>query len=157
MKKIFYLILLSLALVIAACNGEEEEQQGQENNNNAEGTVQTEEQTKEENAYTKESADGDLSKGIEEVQTSVEDLNGIIEESPDVAEGIQSEGKKLEEKWGAIEDQVEEEYPDDYENIEQSLYPLIYEAQAVEPDTDTIQGLIEDTQEKLDNFLVKLE
>ncbi|MFB4164964.1 hypothetical protein ACE1TI_14315 [Alteribacillus sp. JSM 102045] len=163
MKKFLFSVTLSSALVLSACGGaEEEEQNADQNDTGTDETEQTEETTDEqeeteEDASDEKGSEEDLTSGVEEVQSTLNSLSETAENSSDNPEDIQSEGKKLEESWDAIEKQVEEEYPDDYTNIEESLYPLIDEAKADEPDTDSIQDLTEETQDKLDEFLSKIE
>jgi iron uptake system EfeUOB component EfeO/EfeM len=62
----------------------------------------------------------------------------------------------IEEKWDKIEKQVEEKYPEDYEDIEKSLYPLIAEAKKDTPDSEKLKTLTEETKNKLNQFHEKI-
>ncbi|GAA0595115.1 hypothetical protein GCM10009001_09050 [Virgibacillus siamensis] len=97
-----------------------------------------------------------LDKGIEKVLTSLQELKDSIETSPDDTEKINSKGKSLSENWEPVEKKVEERNPDAYENIEESLYPLISEAQKEKPDTNKVTKLIEETTKKLNQFKDKI-
>ncbi|SDI27826.1 hypothetical protein [Alteribacillus bidgolensis] len=170
MKTFLFSIIVSFALFLGACGTVEEEQTAEENDNGADVTEEEpetednheEEDTekdaeKDEESKEEEGSETDLASGIEEVQSNLDSLNKTVENASDNLENIHAEGEELEENWDVIEDQVGEKYPDDYTNIEKSLYPLIDEAKGEEPGTDTIQELIKETQDKLEEFLTKVE
>ncbi|WP_158736151.1 hypothetical protein [Alteribacillus sp. YIM 98480] len=165
MRTLLFSIILSFALLLAACGTAEEDQTAEENDNGADVTQEEseaeedleEDAEKDEDSNEEEGSEADLASGIEEVQSSLDSLNETAENASDNLENIQAEGEKVEENWDVIEDPVGEKYPDDYTNIEESLYPLIDEAKAEEPDTDTIQELTKETQDKLEEFLTKVE
>lgn len=93
-----------------------------------------------------------LEKGIDEVLASLETLKNTAEASADDVEKVNSKGKDLSESWEPIEKKVEEYDAEAYENIEESLYPLIDEAQKDKLDIEKIKGLIEETESKLTKF-----
>ncbi|KZN98501.1 hypothetical protein [Pseudobacillus badius] len=97
----------------------------------------------------------DLSGGLEEVSIALEELQSAIDTAPQNAAQLQASGKKAEEKWDAIEEQVEEAHPEDYKNIEESLYPLIDETKKDQPDAEKIKPLLTKTIEKLNAFQEK--
>ncbi|WP_338752757.1 hypothetical protein [Bacillus sp. FJAT-52991] len=99
----------------------------------------------------------DLTSGIDKVQTSLNDLGTVVDQSPNGTEKIQAIGEHLEENWDTIEKQVEEVYPTDYRNIEESLYPLINEAKKDQPNRQKMKPLITDTKKKITEFKEKLK
>lgn len=97
-----------------------------------------------------------LDKGIDKVLTSLEALNSTAESSADDIEKVNRDGKDLSESWEPIEKKVEEQDAEAYENIEESLYPLIDEAQKDKPDIEKVKELTEETKNKLTAFQEKL-
>ncbi|MGG3451149.1 hypothetical protein [Domibacillus aminovorans] len=141
MKK-FYSVSASFALMVliaAGCGTNESEQPVRDN--------QTD--TIEEHART-------MPNKLDNVVGTLKELKASIEDPDNVGE-IQQAGKVLEEHWDLVEKEIEEQYPDDYENIEESLYPLIAEAKKDEPDVEKMKTLIDDTNGKLTEFLEKAE
>jgi hypothetical protein len=51
---------------------------------------------------------------------------------------------------------VEENFSEDYESIEKSLYPLISESQKDQGDSAKMKDLVTETKEKLESFNEKL-
>ncbi|WP_203364344.1 hypothetical protein [Bacillus sp. REN10] len=94
----------------------------------------------------------DLTNGISKVQTSLNELGEAVEQSSNKVRKIQILGQQLEENWDTIEKQVEEAYPADYKNIEESLYPLINEAKKDQPNIKNIKTLLTDTKKKINTF-----
>ncbi|WP_339227806.1 hypothetical protein NSQ77_19830 [Oceanobacillus sp. FSL K6-2867] len=150
MKKLNLLLLsvfLITAVVVSACaSGNDSESSNEENEQKSEQAPKNGE----------ENSSDSLNKGIEKVLTSLQELKNTAETSPDDTDNINSKGKSLSENWEPIEEKVEEQNPDAYENIEESLYPLIGEAQKEKPDTNKVTKLIEETTEKLNQFKGKL-
>ena len=97
----------------------------------------------------------DLEVGIDTALTNLNELKTTIENGDDV-EKINEQGMRLDSNWDKIEAQVEEKYPVDYKNIEESLYPLIDEAKKDEPDTEKLNELIKKTIMKMTEFKKKL-
>jgi iron uptake system EfeUOB component EfeO/EfeM len=96
-------------------------------------------------------------KGVGDTISSVEELSKMLSNNPDDAKKLNEQGSKIEEKWDKIEKTIENNFPEDYENIEKSLYPLIAEAKKDTPDPDNLNKLTEDTSKKLDKFLEKVK
>ncbi|OLN21768.1 hypothetical protein BTO30_12985 [Domibacillus antri] len=141
MKKFYYMTAaMTLTVLMAAgCGVDESEQPVRDNQ-----TDPTEEEWR------------DMPNALDNVLGTLQELKANAE-TPDEGEKIQSTGKQLEEHWDVIESQIEEQYPDDYENIEKSLYPLINETKKAQPDREKIKSLIDDTTAKLTDFLEKAE
>ncbi|WP_257350663.1 hypothetical protein [Pseudalkalibacillus decolorationis] len=141
-------VLVFTLLVAAGCNSTND------------GKVNTEDQKEstenEETSEQKDEMSGDLSNGIEEVMASLQDLQTAVKAEPSDPEQIKTAGEKLEENWDAIEKKVEEEYPEDYTNIEESLYPLMDEAKQNQQNLEKIQQLMNDTMEKMKAFKEKV-
>ncbi|OAT82591.1 hypothetical protein A6P54_08585 [Bacillus sp. MKU004] len=98
-----------------------------------------------------------LTAGVEDTKGSLEELSMTLTNTPEEAKKLNEQGSKVEEKWDQIEKQVEDNYPDDYENIEKSLYPLIEEAKKDTPDAENLKNLTEDTMNKMNEFLEKVK
>ncbi|MFG6119794.1 hypothetical protein [Thalassobacillus sp. B23F22_16] len=160
--KQFYLLsfMVAAGIILAGCgtSGNDDTIEPEDTNDpgsSQEESDQAEEEAKESSGDTSDAID--LKDGVDLVIGTVEELNTTVEESPDDTAKINETGKTLEEDWDRIEKQVEENYEEDYKNIEESLYPLIDEAQSDEPDTDKIKELTQETQHKLEEFKNKLE
>ncbi|WP_085524584.1 hypothetical protein [Tuberibacillus sp. Marseille-P3662] len=147
MRKLSFLMLSLLLIVgvIAGCSSDQRDE------NSGEVQSQSKEAQPVDNSVN-EGKKVDLVKGTETVLTIVQELKQTIETSPQAYSQINAKGKKIEENWDRIEKQVEERYPDDYTNIEESLYPLIAEAKKDQPNVDNLQRLVEETIEKLKHF-----
>ncbi len=91
--------------------------------------------------------------GIEPVIANVKELKAAASESP---EKVKELGEKLHDDWEVIEEEVEERYPEDYKSIEDSLYPLIGEANKDQPDMNKITGLSDEVIAKLEAFKQKI-
>lgn len=141
MKKLSYVLapIALTGLLAAGCGTDESEQPVRDN--------QTD--TIEEHARTMPNKLDNVVGTLKELKASVEDPDNVGE--------IQKSGKVLEEHWDLVEKEIEEQYPDDYENIEESLYPLIAEAKKDEPDVDKMNTLIDETNGKLTEFTKKIE
>ncbi|TCP21068.1 putative lipoprotein with Yx(FWY)xxD motif [Scopulibacillus darangshiensis] len=98
----------------------------------------------------------DLASGTDTVLADTANLKKTVEQSSKDTASINNAGKKLGEDWDAIEKKVEEKYPKDYENIEDSLYPLLAEAAKEQPDEDKMKKLIADVTNKLNSFKEKV-
>jgi iron uptake system EfeUOB component EfeO/EfeM len=97
-----------------------------------------------------------LEAGLEETTNSVDELSISLKNASGDTQKLNEQGKMIEEKWDEIEKQIEESHPEDYENIEQSLYPLIAEAKKDNPDIENLKSLSEDTKNKLKEFHDKI-
>lgn len=151
MRKFIYLLaVMTIMLLIAAgCGSKKEEAAEPASTNTDEPKEQVTTKEEEEEAKEKEKEKpADLPSGLEEVSISLKELQGNVDTVPQNAEQLQTTGKKVEEKWDDIEEQVEENYPDDYKNIEDSLYPLIDETKKDKPDAEKMKPLIKETVEK---------
>lgn len=98
-----------------------------------------------------------LEEGLQVVIETVKKLKTAINKTtPDIKE-VNRLGKSLNDNWDTIEKKVEEKYPEDYENIEESLYPLISNTiRQDEMDIKQIKKLTNDTQAKLLKFQKKV-
>ncbi|MDL4843073.1 hypothetical protein [Aquibacillus rhizosphaerae] len=97
-----------------------------------------------------------LEKGTTIVLATINELHNVVERSPENTKKINTFGKVLDENWDLIEKKVEKKYPEDYKNIEESLYPLIGEAQKEKPDLTKLTQLIKETSAKLLTFKDKV-
>ncbi|OKL35689.1 hypothetical protein [Domibacillus mangrovi] len=141
MKK-FYSVSASFALMVliaAGCGTDESEQPVRDN--------QTD--TIEEHART-------MSNKLDNVIGTLKQLKANAE-APDSAGEIQETGKVLEEHWDLVEKEIEEQYPDDYKKIEDSLYPLITEAKKDKPDIEKMKTFIDEANGKITDLLKKAE
>ncbi|KON87815.1 hypothetical protein AF332_13910 [Sporosarcina globispora] len=144
MKKILaFISILVIVMMSAGCssNGENEK----EKNTNSEEANNSDGQMAEE-----------LLNGSDEVMAVLDDLQANLENKAENSELIQKTGKDLEENWDEIEKKVEENFPEDYESIEESLYPLISESQKDQGDSAKMKELVIQTKEKLESFNEKL-
>ncbi|HEY9578078.1 MAG TPA: hypothetical protein VIR64_10425 [Pseudobacillus sp.] len=159
MRKFSYLfaIMVLMLLIAAGCGSKKEDAAEPASTNTDEPKEQVTTEKEEDAAEQKEEEKpADLSSGLEEVSISLQELQGNVDTVPQNADQLQTTGKKVEEKWDAIEEQVEEKYPDDYKNIEDSLYPLIDETKKDKPDAEKMKPLITDTVEKINAFKEKV-
>ena len=156
---IFLASCLISGSLLAGCgsNGAEDNTGNQTTNNSS-----MEENNATENAGTNEgmndSSDSgseemtNLEAGVDTVLSNLEELKNTLENSSDDVEAIKNQTMTLDENWDKMESQVEEEFPDAYKNIEESLYPLIDEGKKDEPDTDKMNELIDETMKKMTEF-----
>ncbi|UOY93008.1 hypothetical protein MUG87_02395 [Ectobacillus sp. JY-23] len=94
--------------------------------------------------------------GVQSVLTELQSFTKYLQTAAD-QEKIKSFGKTLAEKWDSFEDEVEEQYPEQYKQIEDHLYPLIGETGKTELDIDKIKGLLQQVQQDLNTFLTELQ
>lgn len=102
------------------------------------------------------SSDSTIMEGVNTVLATIEVLKDAVEQSPDDSKEIIKLGKKLDEDWDLIEKKVEDVYPMDYTDIEESLYPLIDETQSEQPNNDVLKKLIAEVNDKLFKFKEKI-
>ncbi|WP_370223023.1 hypothetical protein [Cytobacillus sp.] len=141
MKKILsYISILVIVIMAAGCssNGDNETNENSKANN-SDGQM-----------------DDELLNGSDEVMAVLDELQANLKNKAENSELIQKTGKDLEENWDEIEKKVEENFPEDYESIEESLYPLISESQKDQADSAKMKELVTVTKEKLESFKVKL-
>ncbi|MGI8315886.1 hypothetical protein [Halobacillus mangrovi] len=159
MKKYYlFSIILALGLILGACgssesqdNSDSTEQTSEQDSEATSGNADSSEGSSEENTSSNEGQDTELASGIDTVIASVEDLDSSLEDSADV-NALNEKGKTLEEDWDSIEKKVEEQFPDQYEKIEKSLYPLIDEAKKDEPDMEKMKELVQPTLDSLNEL-----
>lgn len=101
-------------------------------------------------------SDTSVQEGIDKVIAEIDMLQEAIQGNGELIK-VNEAGKKIDEAWDLIEEQVEEKNPEAYKNIEESLYPLIGEAQRPSPDMKKIQKLIPETTEKLKEYQKTLQ
>lgn len=94
--------------------------------------------------------------GVNIVMSTIDEIKGTVKINPKNTKKLNELGEKLDKNWDLIEKKVEEQYPEDYKNIEESLYPLINEAKKSSPDTKKINTLIPETMDKLIQFKEKV-
>jgi len=97
-----------------------------------------------------------IPEGVDTVLARIEEVKGAVKIDPQNTSKLNQLGKKLDEDWDLIEKQVEKQYPKDYKNIEDSLYPLINEAKKQNPSTKKLNALIPETTDKLIQFKEKV-
>jgi iron uptake system EfeUOB component EfeO/EfeM len=117
---------------------------------------ENEEPIKDDQPKSAEEQSRDVPLKVDDVVATVVELRSYAE-SADNSGQIQETGKSLEDNWDLVEGEIEEQYPDDYKNIEESLYPLIAEAKKDKPDPEKIKTLSDETNKKLTDFLEKAE
>ncbi|QTM99009.1 hypothetical protein ERJ70_06645 [Sediminibacillus dalangtanensis] len=147
MKQLFWIALLGLGLYYYL--GEDAQEQQQEAG--PAETVPVEKVTSIDAQSERKIADG-----VEKVLGVLDELVSIVTNQPNQTETINKLGKNLSEKWDKIEKSVETNFPDEYKNIEDSLYPLIAYAQNQTPDIEQIKQLSSEVKEKLTAFKQKL-
>ncbi|WP_404451022.1 hypothetical protein LG329_11820 [Virgibacillus necropolis] len=141
MKNIFYLVLTIVLVATVALNTGDA---GQENTNQSESTNKRD-------SVQVTSMNSTLTKGLDKVLVSLGELEKVVGDTENTEKRIAAT-KKLGEDWDQIEKQVEEKYPEDYENIEKSLYPLLAEAKKEYPNTANVRQLLEATTVKVEAF-----
>ncbi|WP_099156621.1 hypothetical protein [Virgibacillus ndiopensis] len=150
MKNTLYFALVVMVLLLAACGASNDEQsqkeQGQKNQETNE--FKTSEVSKE----AGNTISPDLTSGLDKVLVSLEKLKTTVENSPSETKKIQSTGKMVAENWDQIEKQVEETNPEEYNNIESSLYPLFDEIKKDSPDVVKLKQLIDESIPKVEKF-----
>ncbi|MGP4105891.1 hypothetical protein [Virgibacillus sp. L01] len=99
----------------------------------------------------------DILRGTNEVITTTKELKKITASEEENTSEINKLGEEIENRWDRIEKKVEKEYPEDYTNIEKSLYPLIAMAKKETSNKKQLQDLSNQTLEKLTNFKHKIE
>ncbi|OIU71961.1 hypothetical protein [Rossellomorea aquimaris] len=144
--------LLIVGLLLGGCGGNDSAEEVKEVTPDKEESTSGagDEKTNDEN--TKK-----LTAGVEDTTGSLEELSMTLTNTPDDAKKLNEQGSKIEEKWDQIEKQVEDNFPDDYENIEKSLYPLIEEAKKDTPDAENLKNLTDDTMNKMNEFHEKVK
>jgi iron uptake system EfeUOB component EfeO/EfeM len=148
--------LLIVGLLLGGCGGNDNAEEVKEVTPDEESKPAADDEKTEENSSNDENA-MNLTAGVEETTNSLEELSMTLTDTPDDTKKLNEQGSKIEEKWDQIEKQVEDNYPDDYENIEKSLYPLIEEAKKDTPDAENLKNLTEDTMNKMNEFHGKVK
>ncbi|MGP4062499.1 hypothetical protein [Halobacillus sp. H74] len=163
MKKYYlFSIILALGFILGACGSSDSQDNSKDNSDSTEqtseqdseatsGNADSSEGSSEENGNSDIEVDSDLSSGIDTVIASVDALDSSLKDSAAV-NTLNEKGKNLEEDWDSIEKKVEEQFPDQYEKIEKSLYPLINEAKKDEPDAEKMKELVEPTIDSLNEL-----
>ncbi|MDQ0217325.1 hypothetical protein ELQ35_07695 [Peribacillus cavernae] len=96
----------------------------------------------------------DIVLGVNKVLAKIKELDTNKDDNTD-AKSLNANGKQIEEEWDKIEKKVEKSFPEDYKNIEESLYPLIAELKKAEPDVAKVNEWSNQTKAKLDLFRMK--
>ncbi|MFD1361054.1 hypothetical protein [Lentibacillus salinarum] len=105
---------------------------------------------------SQDSSDTEIQNGTNEVITKIKELKELTEKQVNNRDEINQLGKEIEESWDEIEKKVEKAYPEDYQNIEESLYPLITMAKQEKLNKTKIRTLSLETLDKLEQFNQKL-
>ncbi|WP_053220067.1 hypothetical protein [Virgibacillus senegalensis] len=147
MKQFFWIALLGLGLYYYL--GEDGQEQQQEADKSEVALV--EEVTSIDTRNEQKIADG-----VDKVLGVLEKLIAVTTNHPEQAGDINEQGQTLSNEWDKIEKSVEESFPEDYKNIEDSLYPLIAFAQKKAPDIEQIKQLSSEVKTKLKTFKQKL-
>ena len=153
MKKINVLSVIFVSSLLFAGCGASEDNQGADK---MEDTNEPKSETTSGDGTSEQTAAEVLKSGVNDTLKAVEDLNMTLTDASSDAKKVKEQGMIVEGKWDEIEKVVEEQYPEDYKNIEESLYPLIAEAKKDEPDTETLKGLVQETKDKMMKFQEKL-
>lgn len=96
----------------------------------------------------------DIVRGVDKVLSIIKEVEKRMEDTTE-AKSLNKIGSQMEEEWDIIEKSVEKTFPEDYTNIEKSLYPLMAELQKTLPDLAKIKDLSDQTKAKLDLFKIK--
>ncbi|KKB33583.1 hypothetical protein [Bacillus thermotolerans] len=158
MKKFgyFFAAVGCVVLIAAGCSAGTDDGQATEELTETEvESEQMTDETAEETAGMNESEPVDVISGSEKVSTSLQNLKDAVETDAEDVIQIQSIGNEIQESWDAIEKEVEAQQPEEYKDIEETLYPLINETQKEQPDVETIKQLTEDTAVKIEAFREK--
>ncbi|MCA0988443.1 hypothetical protein [Guptibacillus algicola] len=150
---------LAAGTLLAGCGNNSAEEDTQNNS--------SEESTMNDDAVTEDSSGGggagdsntagegsemDLETGVDQVMTDLDSLSKVLDESPDDVTKMNELGNQIDSHWELFEEKLEKEYPDEYKNIEEDLYPLIDEAKKDEPDVEKVRELLDATKTKLTSF-----
>lgn len=142
MKSLLYLLLTIMIFAAVAYNADEDKQATEHDSKTTNETTSVQ--------ASKSMSSSDLTKGIDQVLTSLDKLKTVTQKKE--TKKINNTAEKLGETWDQIEKQVEEKYPEDYERIEKSLYPLLAEAKKDAPNLELIMDLLEKTTIKVQSF-----
>ena len=166
MEKKFPILLASCLIsgsLLAGCgsNGAEDNTGNQANNSSMEENSASENEGTNAGMNDSSSDSGseetiNLDVGVDTALTNLDELKTTLENSSDDIDAINEQAMTLEENWDKMEAQVEQEFPDEYKDIEESLYPLIDEGKKDEPDTSKMNELIDETIMKMTEFKEKL-
>ncbi|WP_079528468.1 hypothetical protein [Halobacillus hunanensis] len=155
-------LILALGIILGACgtaenqdNTSSQEETNQQESEPANGEKSTE--SSEGNQSSGESKDMNLASEVDNVIKSVNQLNSSLKDSANDVKTINGHGKTLEENWDSIEKQVEEQFPDQYKKIEESLYPLIGEAKQEDPKIDKMKEWAQTTVDSLNELKQKIK
>lgn len=122
----------------------------------ASGTGESAQQVPKEEVQSVNQVQPDLKTGVNSVLKEVQKLENYLKTSSQ-QETINKLGKEIAKIWDSFEDDVEEAYPDQYDKIEENLYPLIAETGKQQLDIAKIQELVKKVQEDLKMFLKQLQ
>lgn len=175
MEKKFPILLASCLItgsLLAGCGSNSAEDDNSTHTSNDSANSSIEENTASENAGTSSNSEGsndssastdsgseeniNLDVGVDTALTNLDELKSTIENSSDDVGAINEQTMTLEENWDKIEAKVEQDFPDEYKDIEESLYPLIDEGKKDEPDMEKMNELIDETIMKMTEFKEKL-
>ncbi|ASK61481.1 hypothetical protein CFK37_04480 [Virgibacillus phasianinus] len=147
MKTILYLVLTIMVVVAVSLNNDGENNTAQQGNELSSNHSSVE---------VMSSETPSLMNGLNQVLASLNELKSVVMKATENKKKLKGIAEKVGENWDKIEKQVEEKYPDDYENIEKSLYPLLAEAKKEQPNLANIGQLLKDSTKKLEAFKKKV-
>ncbi|MDC3417363.1 hypothetical protein [Aquibacillus salsiterrae] len=98
-------------------------------------------------------AEADIVTGTEKVLSLIETFEDVLEDEPNNRSKIKRLGKEIGQQWQVIEKSVEKKYPEEYDDIEKSLYPLLVLSQEESPYVTKLLELSEQVEKKLDDLL----
>ncbi|GGM37423.1 hypothetical protein GCM10011351_24550 [Paraliobacillus quinghaiensis] len=148
MHKFMFVFLLSALFVLGGFSSSSGEIVKEIEINNGDNSVDL--------VTSNEKSDMKIIEGVDTVLKSVGALQFTVNNSPEAIEKLNKLGEKLDDDWDIIEEKVEKQFPKDYKNIEDSLYPLIDQAQSDKPNIEEIKQLIKDVNVKLNKFKEKI-
>ncbi|RFU63511.1 hypothetical protein [Peribacillus glennii] len=152
MKKFIFPFMVCVILMVGGCSS------GLDHNSQPEGTKSSEDI---ETMQPTHAADENGNENTDDIVLGVDKVLSIIKEAKQSTEraadpkSLNQIGSRLEEEWDTIEKKVEAKFPEDYINIEKSLYPLMAEMQKPMPDLAKVKELSDQTKGKLDRFQIK--
>ncbi|WP_347551493.1 hypothetical protein ABFG93_06080 [Pseudalkalibacillus hwajinpoensis] len=158
-------VCLSAGTLLAGCGNNAIQNNGPQTTNDSAESNTTSENTPEEGSTNSSSSEntGDengninLEVGIDTALTDLDALKSTVENSSDDVAKLNEQGKTLESHWDLIEPKMEEDYPDEYKEIEKTLYPLIDEAKKDDPDTAKMSEWIDQTIMTMTEFKENLK
>ncbi|MFD2923484.1 hypothetical protein [Halobacillus naozhouensis] len=160
----FFSFILAIGVILSACGTTENQdkadsskQTNQQENDSSSNDGNTSEQSSKKDQSGGDGENMDLASEVDHVISSVEQLDKTLKNSANDVQSINNQGKTLEENWDSIEKQVEEQFPNQYKKVEESLYPLIGAAKKEDPNIEKMKKWAQTTVESLNELKQKIE